>query len=587
MENVETKRKVTAMSNVSGSSTSLGTRQLSRRTFTACLSGLGLSSTLLTQTLWAQVQEQQAPRITKEMLHQAEQLAGLEFTDQERDLMLDGLNNYIDTYKKLRTVVLDNSVAPALRFDPVPAGMEFEKQQRPIRINRSRELEVPSDLEALAFWPVTDLAGLIKSRKVSSVALTNMYLARLKRYDPKLQCVITLTEDLGREQARRADEEIAAGRYRGPLHGIPWGAKDLLAVKGYKTTWGAMPYKDQVIDLDATVVKRLQEAGAVLIAKLTLGALAWGDVWFGGKTRSPWNPEEGSSGSSAGPAAATAAGLVGFSIGSETWGSIVSPSTVCGVTGLRPTFGRVSRYGAMALSWSMDKIGPICRTVEDCAIVFDAIYGPDGKDATVTDLPFSWDASREPKGLKVGYLKSDFEKERKDEQWKANDEATLDVLRSLGFDLIPIELPDYPIEAMGFILSVEAAAAFDELTRTNRDDLLVRQIKNAWPNRFREARMVPAVEYIQANRLRTLVIEAMRERLSGIDVYVSPSWEGRNSLLTNLTGHPAVVLPNGLRKEETPSSITFIGRLYSEDKLLTLAKAYQDATLFHLKHPVL
>ena len=501
--------------------------------------------------------------------------------------MLEGINNYLETYRKLRMVALDNSVAPALRFDPVPAGMEFEKQRRPMRISQSRELEVPSDLEELAFWPVTDLAGLIKSRRVSSVELTNMYLARLKRYDPKLQCVITLTEDLAQEQARRADEEIAAGRYRGPLHGIPWGAKDLLAVKGYKTTWGAMPYKDQVIDLDATVVGRLQEAGAVLIAKLTLGALAWGDVWFGGKTRSPWNPEEGSSGSSAGPAAATAAGLVGFSIGSETWGSIVSPSTICGVTGLRPTFGRVSRYGAMALSWSMDKIGPICRTVEDCAVVLDAIYGPDDKDVTVVDLPFNWDASGDAKTLKVGYLKSDFEKEREDAQWKANDQATLEVLRGMGFNLIPIELPDYPIEAMSLILNVEAAAAFDELTRSNRDDLMVRQIQNAWPNRFREARMVPAVEYIQANRLRTLVMKAIQERLAGIDVYVSPSWEGQNSLLTNLTGHPAVVVPNGLRKEGTPSSITFIGRLYGEDKLLTFARAYQDATSFHQRHPAL
>ncbi|HUV64289.1 MAG TPA: amidase [Sedimentisphaerales bacterium] len=574
------------MPNVSQSTSRPGRKQLSRRTFTACLSGLGLSSTLLTETLWAQAQEQQAQKITKEMLQQAEQLAGLEFTDAERDLMLEGINKYLEIYQKLRTVALDNSVAPALRFDPVPAGMEFDKQRRPMRISLSKNLEVPSDLEEVAFWPVTDLAGLIKSRRVSSVELTNMYLARLKRYDPRLQCVVTLTEELAREQARRADEDIAAGRYRGPLHGIPWGAKDLLAVKGYKTTWGAMPYKDQVIDLDATVVRRLQEAGAVLVAKLTLGALAWGEVWFGGKTRNPWNPEEGSSGSSAGPAAATAAGLVGFSIGTETLGSIVSPCTVCGVTGLRPTFGRVSRYGAMALSWSMDKIGPICRTVEDCAIVLDAIYGPGGKDTTVVDLPFSWDAAQELKGLNVGYLKSDFEKERKDEQWKANDEATLDALRKLGFDLVPIELPDYPIEAMGFILSVEAAAAFDELTRSHRDDLLVRQIKNAWPNRFREARMVPAVEYVQANRLRTLVIEAMRERLSGIDVYLGPSL-GQNLLLTNLTGHPAVVLPNGLRKEGTPSSITFIGRLFGEEKLLAVAKAYQDATSFHLKHPVL
>ncbi|UCC96345.1 MAG: amidase [Phycisphaerales bacterium] len=560
---------------------------MSRRTFAACLSGFGVSSTLLAQSLWAQAQEHKATQITEEMLEHAEQLAGLEFTGQERDVMLDGLNGYLENYRKLRTVALDNDVAPALRFDPVPPGMEFERQRKPMRMSRSRESDVPSDLEELAFWPVTDLAGLVKSRRVSSMDLTDMYLSRLKRYDPTLQCVVTLTEELARRQAERADGEIAAGRYRGPLHGIPWGAKDLLAVKGYKTTWGAMPYKDQQFDFDATVVKRLEEAGAVLVAKLTLGALAWGDVWFGGKTRNPWDPEKGSSGSSAGPAAATAAGLVGFSIGSETWGSIVSPSTVCGVTGLRPTFGCVSRYGAMALSWSMDKIGPICRTVEDCAIVLDAIDGPDGKDVTITDVPFNWDAAADSRNLKVGYLKRDFDKQREDEQWKANDEATLDVLRDLGFDLIPIELPDYPVEAMGFILSVEAAAAFDELTRSNRDDLLVRQIKNAWPNRFRGARMVPAVEYIQANRLRTLVVKAMHERLSDIDVYVSPSWEGQNLLLTNMTGHPAVVLPNGLRKEGTPSSITFMGRLYGEDKLLAVAKAYQDATGFHLKHPAL
>lgn len=546
-----------------------------------------MTSTMLTRTLWAKIRDSQIVKITKEMLQEAEHLAGLEFTDQERDLMLDGLNDYLEKYKKLRTVTLDNSVAPAFRFDPVPPGAVFEKQRRPIRMSKPRELSVPSNLEELAFWPVTDLAGLIQSRRLSSVQLTNMYLERLKRYDPKLQCVITLTEELAQKQAKRADEEIAAGRYRGPLHGIPWGAKDLLAVKGYKTTWGAMPYKEQIIDLDATVVKRLEEAGAVLVAKLTLGALAWGDVWFGGKTRNPWDTEKGSSGSSAGPAAATAAGLVGFSIGSETWGSIVSPSTVCGVTGLRPTFGRVSRHGAMALSWSMDKIGPICRTVEDCAVVLDAIYGPDDKDVTIMDLPFNWDASSDAKALKVGYLKSDFEKDREDTQWKANDLATLDALRDMGFKLIPIELPDYPIEAVSLVLNVEAAAAFDELTRSNRDDLLVRQIENAWPNRFREARTVPAVEYIQANRLRTLVMKVTQERLEGIDVYVAPSWEGRNSLLTNLTGHPAVVLPNGLRKEGTPSSITFIGRLYGEDKLLSVAKAYQDATSFHLRHPAL
>lgn len=389
------------------------------------------------------------------------------------------------------------------------------------------------------------------------------------------------------KQAKRADEELSAGQYRGPLHGIPWGAKDLLATKGYKTTWGAMPYKDQVIDKNATVVERLEEAGAVLLAKLTMGALAWGDVWFGGKTKNPWNLEEGSSGSSAGPGAATAAGLVGFSIGTETWGSIVSPSTRCGVTGLRPTFGRVSRYGAMALSWSMDKIGPMCRSVEDCALVFQAIHGPDGKDSSVADLPFNWDPDLDIAKLRMGYVKSAFEEDREIKEWKANDEATLETLRSLGVNLIPIELPDYPIDVMSFILSAEAAAAFDELTRGNRDELLVRQIKKAWPNVFRQARMIPAVEYIQANRVRTLVMEAMAELMSKIDVYVVPSFVGSNLLMTNLTGHPAVVLPNGFTEKGTPTSISFVGKLYGEAETLAVAKAYQGATDFHLKHPLL
>jgi Asp-tRNA(Asn)/Glu-tRNA(Gln) amidotransferase A subunit family amidase len=561
--------------------------QLTRRSFLAYFSGLGLSGTVLPGVLWAKMKEDEVNKITKEMLQDAEQIAGLEFTDQERELMVDGLNGHLKRYQKLREVQLDNSVAPALQFNPVTPNMSFEKKQLPIKAGKPVKAEPPSDIEQLSFWTITNLAGLIKSRKVSSLELTNMYLSRLKKYDSKLQCVITLTEELAFQQAKRADKEIASGRYRGPLHGIPWGAKDLLAVKGHKTTWGAMPYKEQVIDADATVVRRLEEAGAVLVGKLTLGALAWGDVWFAGKTRNPWNTEKGSSGSSAGPAAATAAGLVGFSIGSETWGSIVSPCTVCGATGLRPTFGRVSRYGAMALSWTMDKIGPICRSVEDCTLVFNAVYGPDGKDSTIVDLPFNWDVDRGIKGLKIGYIKSDFEKERKDEESKANDEASLEALRHLGLDLIPIELPDYPVDAIAFVLGVEAAAAFDELTRSGRDDLLVRQIKNAWPNRFREARLIPAVEYIQANRLRTLVIKAMHELMSDIDVYVAPSWVGDNLLLTNLTGHPAVVLPNGFNKDQEPTSITFTGRLYGESEVLAVAKAYQDATGFHLKHPVL
>jgi Asp-tRNA(Asn)/Glu-tRNA(Gln) amidotransferase A subunit family amidase len=393
-----------------------------------------------------------------------------------------------------------------------------------------------------------------------------------------------MTEDLALRQARRADAEMKRGLYRGPLHGIPWGAKDLLAEDEYKTTWGAMPYQDQHLDYDATVVQRLEEAGAVLMAKLTLGALAQGDVWFGGRTRNPWNTEQGSSGSSAGPASATVAGLVGFSIGSETLGSIVSPSTRCGATGLRPTFGRVSRAGAMALSWSMDKLGPICRTVEDCALVLEAIYGPDGKDPTVVETPYVWDASVPLTTLRIGYVRSAFE------DTEANthefDAPAPDVLRGLGADLIPIEMPsDLPISAMRIILTAEAGAAFDDLTRSGRDDMLVRQTRGAWPTTFRMARMIPAVEYIQANRVRTILMGEMEAALAGIDVFITPSYANNVLLITNLTGHPAVTVPNGFQENGSPVSISFIGRLFAEDRLLVAAKAYQDATGFHTKHP--
>jgi Asp-tRNA(Asn)/Glu-tRNA(Gln) amidotransferase A subunit family amidase len=409
--------------------------------------------------------------------------------------------------------------------------------------------------------------------------LTKMYLDRLKMHGPTLECVITLTEELALEQAARADEELASGRYRGMLHGIPYGAKDLLAVKGYRTTWGAEPYREQTIDETATVIKKLEEAGAVLLAKLTLGALAWGDVWYGGVTKNPWNLEQGSSGSSAGSASATSAGLVAFSIGTETWGSIVSPCTRCGVTGLRPTFGRVSRAGAMALSWSMDKIGPICRSVEDCAIVFDVIRGTDGLDPTVVDAPFRYDFDQDTGRLKIGFLPEDFER---DNSFHESDSIALDVLRGMGIDLIPIEIPDYPVYPLGIILSAEAAAAFDELTRSGRDDLLVRQIRNAWPNVFRTARFIPAVEYIQANRIRSMIMREM-ENLD-VDIYVSPSF-GENLLLTNLTGHPCVVLPNGFDSEGGPVSITFIGQPFEEGKLLAFARAYQEKTGFHRKYP--
>ncbi len=562
-------------------------RELTRRRFLAYFSGAGVASTLFPGVLWSLVQDQQNPRITKEMLDEAERVAGVEFSDEERELMLEGLNNLLDSYETLRTVELPNGVPPALYFNPVPPGVDIEAPRRQRRVVRTENVRRPADLEEVAFWPVTRLARLIESRQVSSVDLTHMYLARLKKYGPKLECVVSLTQNLALEQARRADAEIAAGRYRGPLHGIPWGAKDLLAVRGYRTTWGAMPFKGQVIQEDSTVVRRLEEAGAVLVAKLTLGALAWGDVWYGGMTRNPWNYEQGSSGSSAGSASATAAGLVGFAIGTETWGSIVSPCTRCGTTGLRPTFGWVSRAGGMALSWSMDKIGPICRSVEDCALVFEAIHGPDGKDLSVRDQRFVWDAELDVRRLRVGYLKGAFEEEREDSQWKSFDDATLAKLGELGVELVPIELPDLPIGAMSFILSAEAAAAFDELTRSGRDDLLVRQVRNAWPNVFRQARLIPAVEYLQANRVRTQAMQAMAEIMSEVDVYVAPSFGGNNLLLTNLTGHPCVVLPNGFRDDGTPTSITFLGRLYGDADVLAIAKRYQDATDFHLRRPTL
>ncbi|MFA4948623.1 MAG: amidase [Candidatus Krumholzibacteriia bacterium] len=522
------------------------------------------------------------PTIAKEEIVGAEKIVGLDFTQAERDSMLQDLIDNLQSYLTLRGVAISNAVPPALQFNPIPVGLKIEKEERRFVASKARKLERPANLEDLAFWSVRDLAELVRTKKVSSMELTKMYLERLKKYGPKLECVVTLTEERSLEHAKRADEEIAAGKYRGLLHGIPYGAKDLLAVKGYRTTWGAMPYKDQVIDEDATVIKKLDDAGAVLVAKLTMGALAWGDVWYGGMTRNPWSLEQGSSGSSAGSVSATAAGLVAFAIGTETWGSIVSPSTRCGATGLRPTYGRVSRTGAMALSWSMDKIGPICRTVEDCAIVFDAIRGADGIDQTLIDAPFNYDPKVNLKKLRIGYLKKLFEE---DYENKTNDAATLAKLREFGCELVPVELPDYPVDAIAFILSAEAAAAFDELTRSGRDDLMVRQTRDAWPNVFRASRFIPAVEYIQANRLRYLIIQDMQKL--DVDVYLSPSFGGSNLLLTNLTGHPCVVLPNGFDEKGCPTSVTFMGRLFGEAALLAVAKAYEDATDFHLKHPPL
>ncbi|NMB83164.1 MAG: amidase [Ignavibacteria bacterium] len=526
----------------------------------------------------------QEKKITKENIQHAEKIIGIEFNDAERDSMLDNLNEQLENYQKIWKLNLANSIPPAISFNPIPIGFKFNKKQLPLKFSNYSYAKLPANMDDLAYFSIGELANLIKTRQITSTKLTKFFIERLKKYSPKLYNVITLTEERALAEAKKADEEIAKGKYRGMLHGIPFGVKDLLSTKKYKTTWGATPYKDQVIDEDATVIKKLNEAGAVLTAKFTMGALAWGDVWFGGMTRNPWDTTRGSSGSSAGSASAVSAGLIPFAIGTETWGSIVSPSTVCGVTGLRPTYGRVSRTGAMALSWTMDKIGTLCRNTEDLAIVFNAIYGSDGIDQTLYDAAFNYSPKVDFKKLKIGYLKNDFARKY---PFHDNDSLALKKLQELGVQLIPIELPDLPVNDISFVLSAEAAAAFDELTRSKRDDLLVRQVKNAWPNVFRSSRFIPAVEYINANRVRFTLIQEMQKIFDKVDLYISPSWVGSNLLITNLTGHPCVVVPNGFSERGTPTSFTFIGKLFDEGTIIAVAKAYQDATDHHKKHPKL
>ena len=619
---------------------------LDRRNFMKTCSGMGLAGTLLPGVLWAQAQAEGANKITKGMIESAAAIADVPISDEYKEMMLENLNDQAKGYEEIYKLHIPNSVEPALIFDPVLSGMKFETERKPLRMSEPRLPEefanfgkagLRPNYEALAFASLRELAELVRTKRVSSMALTEMYLQRLKRHDPTLKFVVTLTEERARAQAKQADTEIAAGKYRGPLHGLPWGAKDLLAVKGYRTTWGAGGFENQMIEEDATVVKRLDEAGAVLVAKLTLGALAQGDVWFGGVTRNPWNTNQGSSGSSAGPASATAAGCVAFSIGSETLGSISSPSTRCGCTGLRPSFGLVPRTGAMALSWSMDKLGPICRTVEDCALVLDAIYGRDGKDRAVQPAAFNWDAKLDWKKLRVGYLKADFEprpdpqaapteepaktpeeQKRRDDQKKRREaararaeydrrfnDAALAKLREMGVKLVATELPKFPYDAMVAMLTAEAAAAFDDLTRSGKDKLLTAQKDFDWPNTFRSARFIPAVEYIQAARARRMAMDAVAKVFDDFDVIVAPT-QGQQLVITNLTGHPAVILPNGLRGSDAPkppsddpgdfrnaggpgtmASLTFLGNLYGEAKLLAFARAYQEAAGFHLRHPEL
>ena len=545
---------------------------VNRRRFITCFSTLGLGSTLMPGALAAIAQD--AEVVTIDMIEAAQAIAGVSFdaAEQARLLaILNGPRSHVAAREALRAADLGNSTQPAIVFNPVLPGMALPREQRPLK-RQERDVSMPATDEELAFLPVTHLAKLVEGGQVKPTEITKLYLDRLKRHDPALHCVVSLTEELALRQAQRADEELAAGTYRGPLHGIPWGVKDLLAVRGTRTTWGMSAYRDRVIDTDATVYTRLAEAGAILIAKLSTGALAVSARWFGGLTRNPWNTAQDAAGSSAGPGAATAAGLVGFSIGTDTGGSIIGPSTRNGVTGLRPTFGRVSRYGAMALVWTQDTIGPMCRSAEDCALVFDAIYGPDGRDNSVLDVPFNWDATADVTTLRVGCLPAVAED-------TANAEA-LRVIRSLGVDIVPFELPDVPIEAIDFLRYAETAAAFDDVTRAGeltRAEEGPEQSRR--PDEIRSARFTPAVEFIQGNRFRMRLMEQMHDSMSELDLFI-----GSDLRVTNRTGHPALSVPSGF-VDGSPTGLHFTGKLFGEPELLLIAHAFQGATGHHLQHP--
>ena len=625
-----------------------------RRRFLAVSAAAGVGSTLFPGALLGLVASEAAaqggqggeseaglPKITDAMIEGAAAIAGVSFTPEQRAMMVGNLNSVREDIVAVRKLALPNGVAPSLVQDPVLPGEKLETERRAAKLGAAPSVAglSASDEEAVAFASVRQLGALLRAKKTSSVELTKLYLARLKKYDPTLHFVITLTEQRALEQAAAADQEMAAGKVRGPLHGIPWGAKDLLAVKGYPTTWGAGPYMTQSFDYDAEVVKRLDAAGAVLVAKLTLGALAQGDLWGpkpGVRTRNPWNVNQGSSGSSAGVASAVAAGCVGFGIGTETLGSISSPSTRCGCTGLRPSFGLVPRTGAMALSWSMDKIGPIARSVEDAALVLEAIYGPDGADPSVQPAAFNADFTGDVRELRVGYLKSEFDAPKMEEIKPPSEtlagkeleaynrrvagrkaafkqevydvqyaQKALEVLRGMGVQLRPVEFPKFNYGALVPLLEAEAAAAFDELTRSGRDAELAGQKPYDWPNSFRTARFYPAVDYINASRARRLAMEQVAAFFKDFDVVVTPS-DGAQLVATNLCGQPAVIVPNGFRGADappppttdlndyaneggpgTPVSLTFLAPLYRDAAACALAHAYQQKTGFHLEHPKL
>jgi Asp-tRNA(Asn)/Glu-tRNA(Gln) amidotransferase A subunit family amidase len=558
----------------------------------------------------------------------AESILGIDFHSEEETTIANALNNRLRTFQQLRqtSVPFDTELAVVFKpwlpgkapKGPATPGAPIRHMKPPMSLKR------PANLEDVAFWPIGRLAALIERRLVTSTELTQMYLARLKRYQPTLNFYVTLTEELALAQAAQVDREIRAGKYRGPLHGLPWGAKDLFATKGIRTTFGGEPFVDQVIDYDATVVERLREAGAVLVAKLTLGALAQGDRWFGGRTNNPWNPQQGSSGSSAGPGSATAAGCVAFAIGTETRGSIISPSTVNGVVGLRPTYGRVSRHGAMALSNTMDKPGPMCRYVEDTVIVLNAIYGPDNHDLSVADAAFNWNPDRPLAGIRIAYVRSGFEgtggrggaaapppaagaagaagrggagragagggrglTPEQQEQQRQIYRNVLDVYRKLGARLQPVDLPDMPLTGqLSFILEVEAAASFDDLTRSGDVNLLASGTsRSTWPNTFKVARFVPAVEYLRAQRARTILMKQMDQFMSQFDVLLSAGSDATLST-TNLTGQPAMTVKCGMLNDQ-PRVMMLTGHLFDEATMCRVAMAYEQATEWKDKHPTL
>jgi Asp-tRNA(Asn)/Glu-tRNA(Gln) amidotransferase A subunit family amidase len=522
--------------------------------------------------------------ITVKDIRNAEKIISVHFTEAKEDSMLGQVQSRAKVYDKMHGYSLDNSIPMTMAQSPLLPYMNLNKKQLPLKFDIPADVNIPVNKEELAFFSFPQLASLIKNKKITSVDLTKFFIDRLKKFGDTLHCVISITEDIAMREAAEADKEISAGNYRGILHGIPYGLKDLFAVKGTKTTWGAEPYKDQEIDNNSYVYTKLKEAGAVLIVKLSMGALAMDDYWFEGQTKNPWNMLEGSSGSSAGSASATVAGLVPFAIGTETYGSIISPSTVCGATGLRPTFGSISRSGAMTLSWSLDKAGPICRSAEDAAIVFNYLHGTDGKDAAAVNMPFNYKEKVDLSKMKIAYAKNYFNKK----DTLGNENNVLDVFRRAGATLIPVNFPDsgvYNFDMIGIVIGAESAAAFDGFTRTGVDDKMPRQGKGEWPNYFRAARFIPAVEYINANRHRYALLQEVNEVIEKYDVIICPTWVGNQAAITNLTGHPAISIPTGFNKEKTPTSITLVGNLYDEATLLEVAKIYQDATEWNKMHP--